>query len=811
MDHASSDNSRDVLLSFKSVLNLTLMLYDSNNSFAYSNNVAARQSTSDFLLFLNNDIIFQSDPIPQLVKHLDDSSVGLVGIKLLYPVYDSSLPSLFLRFASRCAGMLFPKIRLTGRPGHSEKIQHAGISFFEDIILSFYRPCNLDEKSISGIPLDVAGVFPAVTAAAMLCRREEFLDVGGFCEDYLYGYEDVDLCLTYLSKLKKVSLSANELSLIHDEGSTQKLDLSDDVRERRLNNQAVLQRRYGYAIKRAFRKDQVKTGRFWSGAPLTAAFAVTEAHKNAKAGDYFTAMELASACAEKLGWEVRFLASNQNWYDLDGIDVLVVMVDAYDLAKMRHAKPGLVKVAWMRNWFDRWAVRPCFDDYDIYLCSSKTGGEFIERCGKEAHIFPIAANEKRFKPGDKQTLYNSDYCFTGHKWGVIRDIEAMLDPSQLEYEFAVYGNGWGGHDRFGRNWKGFVQYNELPAVYAATRVVIDDAVNDITKPWGSVNSRVFDALASGALVITNDVKGSNEIFGGKLPAYKTPEELQSLLELYLGNENTRLALVADLRKTVLENHTYNHRTCQLQSILTGYFDRKFRIAIKVPVPKKKEANEWGDYHFALALKRAFVKLGHSVRIDLLPDWDTPLGLGDDVAIVLRGLSSYKPRPGHINLMWNISHPDKIGHEEYDLYDHIFVASRQYADRLRESIDTPVTALLQCTDTNIFYPEMVDEVPEYDVLFVGNSRKQYRRIVKDAIESGLPVNIYGTLWEKIVPGEYIKGTYIKNSELRLYYSKCGVLLNDHWPSMGDNGFISNRLFDAGACGACVVSDDAAGIS
>jgi spore maturation protein CgeB len=487
------------------------------------------------------------------------------------------------------------------------------------------------------------------------------------------------------------------------------------------------------------------------------------------------------------------------------------MVYAYDLSKIRHAKPGLVKIAWLRNWFDRWAERACFDDYDIYLCSSRKGAEFIEGRGKKVHIFPIATNEKRFKPEDRQTQYFCDYCFTGHKWGVTRDIEVMLDPTQLKYKFAVYGNNWDNHDRFGQYWKGFVQYSELPSIYSSTRIVIDDVVNDITKPWGSVNSRVFDALSCGALVITNDVKGSQELFDGKLPVYETSEELQSLLNLYLGDENKRLGLVAELRKSVLENHTYTHRAYKLQSILIDFFDKKFRIAIKVPVPKKGEADEWGDYHFALALKRAFVKLGHSVRIDLLPDWDTQLGFGDNVVIVLRGLSKYKPKSEHINLMWNISHPDKITSEEYELYDHIFVASHQYADKLSKEISKPVTSSLQCTDTNLFYPELVDQVPEHKVLFVGNSRKQYRTIVKHAIESGLPVSIYGTLWEKIVPKEYIKGTHIKNTELRLYYSKCGVLLNDHWPSMGDSGFISNRIFDAGACGACIVSDEASGIS
>lgn len=819
VDHASSDDSVGTLISFRYKVDIEIILCKSNYTFSYSNNLAASKATSDYLLFLNNDIIFQSDPIPQLVNHLDNPDVGVVGIKLLYPMYDPKVRTLFTDFVSKCIKPIFARARihstglnkLSGRAESPQKIQHAGIKFIEDLMHGFYRPFNLAEKPNTDPSLDMAGLFPAVTGATMLCRREEFVNVGGFHEGYSYGYEDVDLCLTYLSRLKKVSLVANELSLVHDEASTQKLDLSYEVRKRRLNNQAVLQKRYGYAIKRAFKKDQVRNNKCWSEGLVVAAFAVTEAHEGAKAGDYYTALEMASACSREFGWSVKFLRRHENWYDLEDVDILVAMVDAYDLSKIRHVKPGLVKIAWLRNWFDRWAERTCFDDYDIYLCSSRKGAEFIEERGKKVHIFPIATNEKRFKPEDRQTQYFCDYCFTGHKWGVTRDIEVMLDPTHLKYSFAVYGNNWDDHNRFGQYWKGFVQYGELPSIYSSTRIVIDDVVNDITKPWGSVNSRVFDALSSGALVITNGIMGAAEMFDGKLPAYETSEELQSLLELYLGDENKRLGLVEDLRKTVLGNHTYTHRAYQLQSILTDYFENKFRIAIKAPVPKKAEADKWGDYHFALALKRAFVKLGHSVRIDLLPDWDTPLGFGDDVAVVLRGLSSYKPRPGHINLMWNISHPNKIGHEEYDLYDHIFVASRQYADRLRESIDTPVTALLQCTDTNFFYPEMVDEVPEHDVLFVGNSRKRYRQIVKDAIESGLPVNIYGTLWEKIVPKEYIKGTYIKNRELRLYYSKCGILLNDHWPSMGDNGFISNRIFDAGACGACVVSDEAAGIS
>ena len=43
-----------------------------------------------------------------------------------------------------------------------------------------------------------------------------------------------------------------------------------------------------------------------------------------------------------------------------------------------------------------------------------------------------------------------------------------------------------------------------------------------------------------------------------------------------------------------------------------------------------------------------------------------------------------------------------------------------------------------------------------------------------------------------------------------YRSAGVALNDHWPDMAKHGFLSNRLFDAAASGARVVSDDVAGI-
>jgi len=48
-------------------------------------------------------------------------------------------------------------------------------------------------------------------------------------------------------------------------------------------------------------------------------------------------------------------------------------------------------------------------------------------------------------------------------------------------------------------------------------------------------------------------------------------------------------------------------------------------------------------------------------------------------------------------------------------------------------------------------------------------------------------------------------YIPNEELPAVYASVGVLLNDHWQTMRERGFVSNRLFDALACGTPVISN------
>ncbi len=232
------------------------------------------------------------------------------------------------------------------------------------------------------------------------------------------------------------------------------------------------------------------------------------------------------------------------------------------------------------------------------------------------------------------------------------------------------------------------------------------------------------------------------------------------------------------------------------------------IAIKIPAPKWDSVHEWGDYHLALGLKKEFEKIGCKVLVQILPEWDTNDDARCDVVLVLRGLSKYNPKNHHFNIMWNISHPDKIQPGEYDKYDYVLTASDLWTSVVRDKAIVPVDTMLQCTDPELFYPDRSSEY-NHELLFVGNSRKVFRKIIKDLVPTARDLSIYGTNWKNIVDDRYIRGEHIPNNRLRKAYSSCRILLNDHWDDMRENGFVSNRIFDGFAAGAFILSDDVRG--
>ncbi|WP_300427838.1 glycosyltransferase [Methanobacterium sp.] len=781
VDNDSQDESQLFLEELRAKLPLKIIKNEKNESFSKSNNHAVEIAQGEYVLLLNNDVEPTYGWLNQMMKSaLESEDVGAVGAQLVYP---------------DCSRSRYNRKK-------SFKIQHTGIGFMEE--KGYIKPYNIGNGDVFHID-DEDKVRAAVTAAALLVSRDKYLEVAGLDEGYLYGYEDVDFCLKLHKKGYK-NLYCPRAVLFHYEFGTQESDKSKEVRSRRLNNQKLFRERWGKWLRRELLLDKLNNNRIFSPQPLKVAFVVTETGEDCTAGDYFTALSLGKSF-QKFGWEIDYLPrrASRDWYHVDpDVDVLISLLDAYDIRRIHCDNNLLIKIAWPRNWLSRWISHPDFLDFDLVMTTSETACRYIEeKTGMKTHLLPLATDPEIFNQEVvKSDKWECDYCFTGSYWNDPREIVDMLDPESLPYTFKLFGKNWDEFDKLKDYYHGFVNYKDIPRVYRSTKVVVDDA-NRVTKEYGSVNSRVFDAIASGVLVITNGELGSQETFNGMLPVYRSKEELNELLTFYLSHEDERMAKVEELQDFVLSNHTYDQRADKIKNCLESYILKK-KIAIKIPAPSWELVEEWGDYYLALGLKKELERLDCEVILQVLPEWEGDDDARCDIVLVLRGLSRYNPKPQHFNIMWNISHPDEVTIEEYNQYQHVFIASEYWTEEIAKKVDVPVDALLQCTDPELFYPD-TDDNYKHDLLFVGNSRKVYRKILKDLLPTDQDLAVYGTNWEGIIPDKYIKGQHIPNKELRKAYSSCKILLCDHWDDMRDKGFLSNRLFDASACGAFIISD------
>ena len=238
--------------------------------------------------------------------------------------------------------------------------------------------------------------------------------------------------------------------------------------------------------------------------------------------------------------------------------------------------------------------------------------------------------------------------------------------------------------------------------------------------------------------------------------------------------------------------------------------KNLQWAIKTSVPAGPSGQGWGDLYFANEIAASLTKLGHTARVDFRNDVIHPDSANDDVILVLRGVERIRPQVGAINLLWIISHPSRISKHETKAFDSVFAASNSWSEQASNRFGVEVHPLLQATNPDKFNPTVAELDKGEEILFLGNTRNEFRQIIRDCIGAGISPAIYGKDWDQFVPKELIKGTFVPNEDVAGMYRSAGVVLNDHWPDMAKHGFLSNRLFDAAASGARVVSDDVAGI-
>ena len=165
VDNGSTDGTKEYVLNNNLKMDGQYLRNETNKGFAIANNQGAKLAKGNFLLFLNNDTIVTKGWLSAMINVFsEEKAVGIVGAKLLFP--GSGL-------LQHCG-----LIKLSnGMPDHLYFKKRAD-----------YPPAN-ERKAVWG-----------VTGACFLIPKTLFDELGGFDEQYINGFEDVDLCLRVREK-----------------------------------------------------------------------------------------------------------------------------------------------------------------------------------------------------------------------------------------------------------------------------------------------------------------------------------------------------------------------------------------------------------------------------------------------------------------------------------------------------------------------------------------------------------------------------------------------------------------------------------
>ena len=155
---------------------------------------------------------------------------------------------------------------------------------------------------------------------------------------------------------------------------------------------------------------------------------------------------------------------------------------------------------------------------------------------------------------------------TVNSWGKERDLHRALQAGPTTVPLALFGHDRGLPPALAGYASGRVSFFALPGLYRRAAVVLDD-FNHTTVGWGNVNSRLYEALASGALVVTNTDRGLDEVGLADIPTFGDGVDLNALLEGLLADRAGTADLAARLSATVRARHGYASRAADLLGFL----------------------------------------------------------------------------------------------------------------------------------------------------------------------------------------------------------------------------------------------------
>lgn len=277
---------------------------------------------------------------------------------------------------------------------------------------------------------------------------------------------------------------------------------------------------------------------------------------------------------------------------------------------------------------------------------------------------------------------------------------------------------------------------------------------------------------------------------------------------YIGSDPSRISITEpDFYRDIVSEGIESRGLCEVRSDLIP------RINILGPYPEANKS-EWGDYHLGESLCAAFQEIGLPAKLYSREAWSQVPHDKVTVNIVISGLDSFEPRKNELNLIWLISHPDRVRFENLESYDHAFVASELYANLLKEVLGNGVSVMLQATDAHKLVRGNLEDSEgskEHSIVFVGNSKARKRPALEWANKQNVDLVLVGRGHDLGSTSAVLHQETISHKGALELYQKSEAVVNDHWEDMGELGFISNRIFDSLGVGSFAITDEVVGLN
>jgi SAM-dependent methyltransferase len=294
-----------------------------------------------------------------------------------------------------------------------------------------------------------------------------------------------------------------------------------------------------------------------------------------KWGDYHFGRCL-SKYLRRLGAEVE-THYQPEWAHPNEADAVLVLRGKYQY----RPAPGTINILWCMSNPSTISPGEC-DGYDaVCVASARHAAQLRLETAVPVHELLQCTDLEEFER-PAETADRQGYVFVGNSRGVRRP--CLEWAVELGIDLRIYGRGWSDWNLQDHVVADYVANEELPALYAASRLTFNDHWHDM-KALGYVNNRIFDSLASALPVLSDDFPELRAVCGDALLYYQDRRSFERALKEAETDYSTVASRQRQLWTDIRKRYSFEQRAGFLLDLARGPRARR------APAPHEERARE----------------------------------------------------------------------------------------------------------------------------------------------------------------------------------------------------------------------------